>query len=157
MKICRVPFDWKYNGSALKRARSVLCSPTTGTLAAGAKQVVNLKIVAGIPDRVNEVIYFEVAHFEPVAVNIKVDGMYSSVALSIPRVPSSYTPEKLAAAADTLLTKGSVLMDMISQKDQKVLKKIQGAPSGVIPFLHSDMPSKLLQPSAIVTASKSGF
>lgn len=105
----------------------MLCTPTSGTLAAGAKQVLNLKIVAGAPDRVNEVIYFEVAHFEPVAVTIQADGMYSFVALSIPRLPSSKTTEKLEAAANTLLNQGSILLDMIAQRDHKVLKRIKGA------------------------------
>lgn len=126
-EICRVPFDWKYNAASLMRAGSVLCTPTSGTLAAGAKQVLNLKIIAGVPDRVTEVIYFEVAHFEPVAVTIQADGMFNFVALSIPRLPSSNTPEKLDAAAKTLLSKGSILLDMIAQRDHKVLKRIKGA------------------------------
>lgn len=130
--MCRVQFDWKYNGSSLKRSGSVLCTPTTGTLASGTKQVLNLKITAGVPNRVNEVVYFEVAHFEPVAVTIQVDGIYSFVALSIPRLPPSNTPEKLAAAADTLLNKGSMLLDMIAQRDHKVLKRIKGALSGLL-------------------------
>lgn len=124
---CRVPFYWKCNMSYLKRSGSVLCTPSSGTLGSGAKQVLNLKIVAGIPDRVHEVIYIEVAHFEPVAVHVQVDGMYYPVALSIPRLASSHAPEKLEAAAHTLTHKGSILLDMIAQKDQKVLKRIKGA------------------------------
>lgn len=130
--MCRVPFDWKYNSSHLKRPGSVMCTPTIGTLVGGAKQVLNLKIVAGVPDKVNEVIYIEVAHFEPVAVSVQVDGMYSAVALSIPRLAASITPEKLAAAADTLLSKGSTLLEMIAQKDHKVLKRIKGAQSDLV-------------------------
>lgn len=127
--LCRVPFDWKYDGASLKRSSSVQCTPTSGTLSAGTKQVLNLKIVAGVPDRVHEVIHFEVAHFEPIAVNIQVDGMYSFVALSIPRLPQSISAAKLAAAADTLVNKGSILLDMIAQKEHKVIKRSTGARS----------------------------
>jgi hypothetical protein len=88
--------------------------------------VVNLKILAGIPDRVHEVVHFEVAHFEPIAVSIEIDGMYAAVAMSLPRCPGTTTVDRLSVAADVLHASDSILMEMILHKDQKALKRRKG-------------------------------
>jgi hypothetical protein len=94
---CRVPFDWKFRDTCAHDG-TLLCNPPSGHVSAGGKQTITLKARAGIPDVVTTIALFEVAHFEPVAVAVTIEGVYGAVAASLPRMPDAEWPETLERA-----------------------------------------------------------
>lgn len=96
---CRVPFDWKFSDSCAARDGTLLCTPPSGHVPTGGKQTITLKARAGIPDVVTMIAHFEVAHFEPVAVAVTIEGVYGAVAASLPRMPDAEWPEAVERAA----------------------------------------------------------
>lgn len=45
-----------------------------------------LQIVLGVPERVSEVLKVQIAHFEPVLIAIRGEGVFPAVVLTLPRV-----------------------------------------------------------------------
>ena len=50
-------------------------SPMSGEVLAGQKEVVRLKVCAGIPDRLMETLHVELAHFDPIHVQVCCDSV----------------------------------------------------------------------------------
>lgn len=75
-----------------------------------------LKVRAGIPDRITETVYFEVAHFDPRPVTISVEGIYAALGMSLPRVPKDDWPELVASGLQLLEENGSRLIVLATQK-----------------------------------------
>ena len=83
----KVPFSFRVNLDTLSRSSVVAdCSSLGGTIAAGGREILKLKVTPGIPDKIDEIIAVEVAHFEPVNVHVKINGLHPSILLSLPRV-----------------------------------------------------------------------
>ena len=83
----KVPFSFRVNLDTLSRGSVVAdCSSLGGTIAAGGREILKLKVTPGIPDKIDEIIAVEVAHFEPVNVHVKINGLHPSILLSLPRV-----------------------------------------------------------------------
>ena len=88
----RVAIQYDVNTLSLSRPGVVVVLPTKyglpGTLPAGQKETLRLKVRPGIPEMLNEVLLFEIGPFEPVPVKINVEGVYGGFYLTIPRAPS---------------------------------------------------------------------
>eukprot|EP00798_Chlamydomonas_sp_ICE-L_P006741 gene6741-3411_t len=82
----KVPFDYRINCSNLQRSSVVTPVPASGVVGPGQKEVVKLKICAGIPDRLMETVLVELAHFDPVPIQIVMEGVYPAVSLALPRI-----------------------------------------------------------------------
>ena len=89
----KVTFPFEVLTSSLTRPYILDISPTRGKLAAGEKVTLKMHITAGIPEKIAEFITLEVAHFEPIRIEIVGEGVYPAVALSLPRdVDDAFTP-----------------------------------------------------------------
>ena len=84
----KVPCSYRVDLSRVKRPGVLSVSPTAGTLEAGQREVLMVKVRPGIPDRVEEHIYVEVAHFEPERVTVMMEGIYPCCHLTLPREPT---------------------------------------------------------------------
>ena len=84
----KVPCSYRVDLSRVKRPGVLSVSPTAGTLEAGQREVLTVKVRPGIPDRVEEHIYVEVAHFEPERVTVMMEGIYPCCHLTLPREPT---------------------------------------------------------------------
>lgn len=89
----KVAFPFRVKTHSLTRLGVLEVAPTKGTLQAGERVTLRLQITAGIPDRIDEYIALEVAHFEPIRIAVVGEGIYQSVALSLPRnVDDAFAP-----------------------------------------------------------------
>ncbi|EFJ42226.1 hypothetical protein VOLCADRAFT_67248 [Volvox carteri f. nagariensis] len=82
----KVPFTYTFNFTRLSRPGIVEAVPVTGTVAPLTKETVKIRVCPGIPDKLVETLLVEVAHFEPVPIQILVEGAYASVSINLPRV-----------------------------------------------------------------------
>ena len=81
----RVPFEYRIDLDTLTRFGIVEATPMSGFLQHAQKQVVQLKISAGIPDRIEEYFKLCVAHFEPEKISVQIDGIYPYGVLNLQR------------------------------------------------------------------------
>ena len=84
----RVPFEYHIDLGTLSRYGIVEAFPMSGFLQHNQKEVLKLKINAGIPDRIEEYFRLCVAHFEPEKISVQIDGIYPYGVLNIPRLES---------------------------------------------------------------------
>lgn len=138
----RVAFDWKYTGGTLPSHASLQSFPSQGHIPAGGKQVVTLKASPGIPELFHAVASFEVAHFDPVHVNVSVEGVYASVATSLPRIlPETWTGV-VSHAAQSIVHRGSRLTDTVLKREQGTARDVKSAMQTCAPspsrMLHCD-------------------
>jgi hypothetical protein len=59
--------------------------PRSGVVGPGQKGVVKLHVCPGVPAHLSETIGVEIAHFEPIAVQLLMEGVYTSCSVSLPR------------------------------------------------------------------------
>ncbi|PNH08880.1 Hydrocephalus-inducing protein [Tetrabaena socialis] len=81
----KVPFTFAFNMSRLSRPGIVEATPLSGTIAPLSKETIKLKVCPGIPEKLVETLLVEIAHFEPVQVQVLVEGTYAAVSLNLPR------------------------------------------------------------------------
>lgn len=110
--------------------------PVHGTIQPGENQIVTLKVRPGAPCIIREVVHFEIAHFEPIAVYIHVEGVYTSVALSLPRPDEASRTDQAYRACARLQASGSAVLQRILQKDSKYLKQFQGMSQNELSIMH---------------------
>jgi hydrocephalus-inducing protein len=67
----KVPFDFSLNMRLLSRPSIIQASPRTGTVAPGQKETVKLRICPGVPDRLLETVLVELAHFDPIPIQVQ--------------------------------------------------------------------------------------
>ena len=134
---CRVAFDWKFNSTTIAADGLLTNSPSSGHVAAGSKQTVTLKVRPGIPERIKADAFFEIAHFDPVRVHITVEGVYASLATSLPRIPEPEWPSTVQRALEKIQDNGSRLLEAALRKDRKAGRDGKSA-------LHSGAPSRPL-------------
>ena len=91
-----MPLDFVIDLSRLTRPGIVQASPAGGRVGAGERAVVKLRVSPGVPDRLMELVVVRVAHFEPVQVQVLVEGTYPRLTLGLPRVRDAL----FAACAD---------------------------------------------------------
>eukprot|EP00892_Ulva_mutabilis_P006441 jgi/Ulvmu1/4169/UM019_0148.1 len=120
-----VPFEWRYNGKSVARPIVHACIPAHGTVQPGGKQMVTLKIKAGLPQIMQQVICFEVAHFEPITIPVHIEGIYTSIALSLPRSSEGAWLQRVQRAHARLLSPGGSSMQRMLQKDMRYVKQVQ--------------------------------
>ena len=92
----KVPCSFCVDLSRMKRPGVLSVSPLSGTLDAGQRETLMVKVRPGIPDRMEEHIYVEVAHFEPERITVMVEGIYPCCHLTLPREPT----EKLSSGLE---------------------------------------------------------
>jgi hydrocephalus-inducing protein len=83
----KVDFDFSFSVDELTRANLVNMLPMSGRIPAGEKQKVTVKMTPQAPEHIHEYVALQVAHFEPVYIIIKGEGIYPKVMLTLPRVP----------------------------------------------------------------------
>ena len=84
----RVPFHYHIDLGTLSRYGIVEASPMSGFLQHSQKELLRLKINAGIPDRIEEFFKLCIAHFEPEKISVHIDGIYPYGVLNLPRLES---------------------------------------------------------------------
>ena len=82
----KVAFDYNIGTGMLTRPGIVEAIPASGKIAAGGKETLKLRLCAGVPERLMETLLVEVAHFEPVQVQLVVEGVVPTITLNLPRV-----------------------------------------------------------------------
>eukprot|EP00775_Hariotina_reticulata_P008964 gene8964-9139_t len=82
----KVAFDFSIDLSHLSRPGVMEVSAMTGKVAAGEKAHIKLKVKSKVPARLMELVLVSIAHYEPVQVQVLVEGSYPVLALSLPRV-----------------------------------------------------------------------
>ncbi|KAF5830389.1 hypothetical protein DUNSADRAFT_14652 [Dunaliella salina] len=107
----KVPFNYAINTRQLSRPSVIQVSPMAGEVQAGQKEVVHLRVCAGIPERLLETLQVELAHFDPINVQVMVEGTYPAVLLNLPRLPDRAFVECLEAAksSPSVLTSSALL------------------------------------------------
>jgi hydrocephalus-inducing protein len=83
----KVDFDFSFSVDELTRANRVNMLPMSGRIPAGEKQKVVVKMTPQAPEHIHEYVSLQVAHFEPVYLIIKGEGIYPKVMLTLPRAP----------------------------------------------------------------------
>eukprot|EP00232_Nephroselmis_pyriformis_P008175 CAMPEP_0182895474 /NCGR_PEP_ID=MMETSP0034_2-20130328/25702_1 /TAXON_ID=156128 /ORGANISM="Nephroselmis pyriformis, Strain CCMP717" /LENGTH=2117 /DNA_ID=CAMNT_0025029307 /DNA_START=132 /DNA_END=6482 /DNA_ORIENTATION=- len=101
----KVPFDYRVNLGTLSRKGVVTVAPMSGRLEPLAREFLRVRVTPGIPDRVVEKFLVEVAHFEPEEITVLGEGVYPTIAISLPREPREDFPAFLESAK-TALTSG---------------------------------------------------
>jgi hypothetical protein len=86
-------------------------------------------VKAGIPDTVKEVVYIEIAHYEPFPVTVTVDGVHPSLILSLPRSMDPKWQLEVEKASEALERNGSKLLAALMKRDSKF--SIRGKEGGV--------------------------
>ena len=120
----KVAFNFSVRTDLVSRPGVVSVSPMSGRVFANSKQPIVVKFTPGIPEHITEKLVLEVAHFEPVEFPVHGEGIYASVAMSLPRMPvdgweelcdearatleAAAIAEAEAAAADPLLQSGAL-------------------------------------------------
>lgn len=62
-----------------------------------------MQISAGTPQKINETLLVEVAHYEPMAVTVSGEGVFPAVALTLPRVKDELFESCLAEVHEAQL------------------------------------------------------
>ena len=83
----KVDFDFSFSVDELTRANLANMMPMSGRIPAGEKQKVTVKMTPQAPEHIHEYVSLQVAHFEPVYIIIKGEGIYPKVMLTLPRIP----------------------------------------------------------------------
>jgi hydrocephalus-inducing protein len=65
-----VPFDFNINTRLLSRTSVILPSPRSGVIAPGQKESVRLRVCPGVPERLLETLLIELAHFDPITLQV---------------------------------------------------------------------------------------
>jgi hypothetical protein len=66
----KVPFRFALNTRGLSRPSILAAVPRAGTVQAGQREVVKLRVCPGVPARLLETVQVEVAHFDPISVQV---------------------------------------------------------------------------------------
>ncbi|KAL0040642.1 hypothetical protein WJX79_000331 [Trebouxia sp. C0005] len=98
----RVQFTFDIDTSGLSRPSVCDVTPKTGTVMPGQHAVLKLKVVAGMPDNIQEVLRVKVAHFDPVTLTLVGQGVYPALLLTLPRVRNEDYDQALIEAQDSL-------------------------------------------------------
>lgn len=135
-------FDWRFNSTAIAAGGLLASSAPSGHVAAGSKQTITLRARPGIPERVQAEAFFEIAHFDPVRVSVTVEGVYASLATSLPRAPADEWPGTVARALGSIRDHGSRLLEAVLRKDRKAARELKstmqsGALTALLPFSQS--------------------
>ncbi|QDZ25387.1 hypothetical protein HOP50_17g79270 [Chloropicon primus] len=102
----RVPFEYHIDLDTLSRYGIVEAYPMSGYLQHAQKQVLQLKISAGIPDRIDEFFKLCIAHFEPEKISVQIDGIYPYGVLDLQRLPSEAFTNALSQCRERLQNAG---------------------------------------------------
>lgn len=102
----RVPFEWRVNLAKLSRPGVVVVSSSQGSLGPNQREVLRMRVKAGVPDRLSEVVLIEVAHCESETVTVIGEGVYPSCVLTLPRQPEDDYAALLEEARQRLVQRG---------------------------------------------------
>ncbi|CCI45136.1 unnamed protein product [Albugo candida] len=61
--------------------------PISGKIASGEKQRISVRVCPGVPEYFEEVIWIELAYFEPIAITVSGYGLFSTWSCTLPRDP----------------------------------------------------------------------
>jgi hypothetical protein len=151
----RVAFDWKFTGSTLPPHASLQSFPSLGHIPAKGKQVITLKASPGIPELVHAVASFEVAHFDPVHVAMSVEGVYASVATSLPRILQETWTQAVSRAAQSIVHRGGRFAEAVLKREQRTARDVKpGMQTGTPSPLQYDACASLLEPIQVSACVK---
>ena len=81
----RVGFTFSADKSHLSRKNVVEILPANGTVQAGDKQRIIIRVLPGLPEKLTETFHLQIAHFPPEKVEVMVEGIYPRITLNLPR------------------------------------------------------------------------
>ena len=81
----RVAFSYTVNKTQLSRKNVVELLPPGGTINAGDKLKLLVRVLPGLPTKLTESIYLQVAHFPPEEIVVTVEGIYPRISLNLAR------------------------------------------------------------------------
>ncbi|GMH35419.1 hypothetical protein BSKO_03287 [Bryopsis sp. KO-2023] len=102
----KVPFDFCVNLKSLSRKGIVDCVPSIGRVGPGHKEAVRFKVCPGLPVKLDETVYFELGHFDPIPIKVSVEGVYPTGVLTLPRAKDDTYQEFLDDAQQRLIQLG---------------------------------------------------
>lgn len=103
-----VDFDFSViipSGSSLEQ--KLMISPPWGSVQSMCKQKLVIRFCSGVPESINESILLQIAHYEPVKINVTGTGTFPSMLLGIPRVKDSAFEEIMSTVIKTKKSKNS--------------------------------------------------
>jgi len=126
----KVTFAYKVRVHLLSQPGILEVTPASGKVPANDKQKILVRFRPGVPQAFKETLVLEIAHFEPVYFLVFGQGIYSSVALSLPRL-EPLLPERLIESGSRVPS-WSELMDQAHTKllrpDEGILPPKEGLP-----------------------------
>lgn len=117
----KVPFEYNISLERLTRKGVVEVQPARGKVAAGDKTRIVVRVIPGVPDKVNEVIVVEVAYYEPILFTIKAQGIYPAILLTLPRSDDQNIDEKLENAKAKMPMDRSIDSTVVQSKNDSKL------------------------------------
>ena len=102
----RVKIPFRVNTKSLSRQALLSVTPKEGEVGGDDACHINFAIRPGIPDKIDECVTLEVAHFEPIRIPITGEGIYGCVAMSLPRAMSDEYAVYVEEARILLLSRG---------------------------------------------------
>jgi P pilus assembly chaperone PapD len=85
----RVDLNYQVRLTELSRLNVVEVVPMEGRIAPDAKQRLTVRLLPGLPQKINEVILLQLAHFDPEKLVVMAEGTYPRVAINLPREETS--------------------------------------------------------------------
>ncbi|KAJ0401033.1 hypothetical protein P43SY_009913 [Pythium insidiosum] len=86
LNVGKVPFSFQIMTDHVRAPpRSVQVAPMSGKIAPNDKQRILVQLRPGIPEPFEEILFIEVAHFEPIAFKLLGNGIFAAVSLNLPR------------------------------------------------------------------------
>eukprot|EP00937_MAST-01D_sp_MAST-1D-sp2_P000047 g47.t1 len=89
----KVSFPFHIRTDKLSSQDVVQVQPSSGRVFANDRQHIQVRFRPGYPCRIREILTVELGHFEPVAFPVMGRGVYTSVAMSLPRAPLAQKPQ----------------------------------------------------------------
>lgn len=81
----RVALSFSVHKTMLSRPNVIEVLPPRGTVIAGDKQKLIVRLLPGLPTKLREIFFLQVAHFEPEQFVVTVEGIYPRIILNLPR------------------------------------------------------------------------
>eukprot|EP00939_MAST-03C_sp_MAST-3C-sp1_P000134 g134.t1 len=103
----KVPLDFRIFDDKITRAGVISVQPVSGRIFGNERARVTIRFCPILPERIQEKIVVQVAHFEPIELNVIGVGIYSSVVLSLPHDTSDDWESLIDAARSQLLEDGT--------------------------------------------------
>ncbi|KAJ3287536.1 hypothetical protein HK104_008544 [Borealophlyctis nickersoniae] len=86
-------------------AQKIMVSPASGSILPHAKQRITVRFCIMVPEVVDDYLYIQIAHFEPVPIKVVGNGIFPRITVNLPRAPDERYDALLAEVRSTVTGK----------------------------------------------------